>query len=561
MDSRGMKTTSASDSSTRPSGDKITSDAITQQERIQRKARKFAQLVLTKYSHLTPREVIIKARKLKKKYGFSDDDFAAFLNIALTNKSFNEKNMLNSSNTAMARTIGFNPMDTAQNKMKVDTAEYPILQDILKVHQLHMTLQQQVIVQSMTYQDCAQNVFSSYFDRTHDDIRHYIHPIVVALFFPRVRYLDEHMLLASISNIVATRHNNQPIRDKPTHELLYDMVTDPNEGVCLGDDKPSTMRELASRVNLQVELWKAVYNMRNGRFFPKDNNLLNVLATCKLNVFDSVDSMLVIDEGTILRRLLGVFSLRPTVVGVQSINNASGPFAFPVNTMAMNQVTTISTINLRLPAQRVAGAQIDFNSSLSMSDLYVENKMLVQKVKNVLYSRDVVFFYVNRRMQTIQYNRMVAPYNYNALPVTTVGFETLNNYKVQYTDILSIGSTNFTFKSVVCVETSNIPESNNPDAARVAGPRDFIVGNSTITKMDQYFVKYNPLKLNTLHTASGAVTGPPPRNPTGVPASTDAVMYRIGSGPAPTHIDELDANDDTFEMSYEEKGVVYMYCC
>ncbi len=422
--------------------------------KIKKKAQKFAQLVLTRYNHLGTKRVMEKARKLKKKYGFSDDEFHAFVNIALSDKNIASMNTYNVPNTPMSRALGYTT-DTTVGKMSYKPDEAKYLQEILTLHQTSMSLHAQVVSQSLLYRDTAPEALTGKFDRSKNNAYNYIHPVIAALFLPRIKYIDEHMLIASISNIVVQKNSNNPIKIQPDWELFYDMITDPNELTCVNRD--SAIQDLLQRTKLQVELWKSVRDLRNGRYYPADSDavgLISALDQCRPGVFDSPDMAFVKDEGTILRKLLGAFSLRPTIVSITPFGGTM-TVNFPMQAYALTQVTSIPIVNFRLPLNiRNYDLKVNLQESLEQPDMYVENKMIVTKMKNIIYSRDFIVFYVNRRYQNINFARLVSPYNFSMLPTTLSGFETVNEVQVNYPSVLSIGDDSFALRSVVMVEKS-----------------------------------------------------------------------------------------------------------
>ena len=453
---------------------KMFSEWEQQNDRIKRKAKKFAELILTRYNNLGPKRIMEKAQKLKKKYNFSEDEFEAFKQIALSDKALSVTNMYNAPNTPMSKTLG--QLDTSIAKMNIKANETDVLQEILRMHQDNSVLHTSVVVQSLTYRDCDISAIGGTYDPKKHNVLVHVHPVVAALFFPRIKYLDEHMLIGSIPSIVASRHQNLPIKDRPTWELYWDIITDPNEIACV-NNKDSSIVDLRNRSKLQVELWKSVQNLRQGKYYePEVAGFLTAVEQCRNYVFDSADYMLVKDEGTILRRLLGAFSLRPTIVSFQPLYTAQA-LNYPLNSMAVTQITTIPIVNLRLPYNiRGNVSNVNLTDALEHPDYYVENKMIVNKVKSVMYSRDVLFFYVNRRFQNMNYTRLNAPYLFQALPMTTSGFETLNDIPVSYNDVMPIGEDSFILRSVVTLQCASIV---HPDENRVDVNQDLIVGCAT----------------------------------------------------------------------------------
>lgn len=440
--------------------------------KIRRKAQKFAQLILTRYSHLGTKRLLEKAYKLKKKYGFNDDEYHAFLNIALSDKSIAGVNQYMSPNTPMSHTLGYTA-DALIGKLNYKPEEAKTLQDILAMHQENMALHGQVVAQALIYRDCSPEALSGKYDRTKFNAYNYIHPLIAAFFIPRIKYIDEHMIIASITNIVAQRNSNNPIRIQPEWELFYDMISDPNEIACVGS-KDSTILDLKNRARLQIELWKCVRDLRVGRYYSIDSSaFIMALNDCRTGIFDSPDMAFIKDEGTMLRKLMGAFSIRPTIVSISPLGGTM-TLNYPMQAYALTQITSIPIVNFRLPLNiKNLNIRVNLQEALEQPDMYVENKMIVAKMKSIIYSRDLIVFYVNRRYQNINFARVVAPYNFSMLPTTLSGFETLNEVVVNYPQILTVGDDSFIPRSVVMIEKSGF----NRDPARDP-MREIIVGTS-----------------------------------------------------------------------------------
>lgn len=428
-------------------------------ELIRRKARKFANAILTKYSHLGTRKIMEKAKKLKKKYEFSDDEFQAFINNALSDKSLS--NTYNVPNTPLSRTLGYNP-DASVGKLLYNVTDMPVVQEILVLYQETNALHMQVVVQSILYKDCSPEAITGQYKADKDNAYAHIPSILAALFLPRIKYIDEHMLIANISRIVANKYNNIAIKTQPDYELFYDMITDPNEVAC-SSAKDNQFIDLRNRAKVQVELWKLVRELRNGRYYVDPTGFILSLENCRSGIFDSPEMTYVRDEGTMLRKLFGIFSLRPTIVSIMPLTTASGiTVNFPLTSLSLQQVTTIPIVNLRIPLN-VHGLKsgINIQDGLEQADSYVENKMIVTKMKSVIYSRDLICFYVNRRFQNINYAKLVSPYNFCSLPTTLTGFEALNETSVNYQPTLNVGDELFILRSAVMLEKSSFNKSCN----------------------------------------------------------------------------------------------------
>ncbi|AYV80822.1 MAG: P4B major core protein [Harvfovirus sp.] len=462
---------------------------------ISKKAAKFKILLMShpKYSTLSLPALLEKARKYKKKYGLTEDEFHAFINLAMTDKSY-ASNIYNQPTTPMSKTLGYS-VDVTSGKMNVGANEMDILQDILRTQAEYSILHEQVKIQSMMYQDCAPQAITGQYDRKKNNAFSYIHPVVAALFLPKIKYIDEHMLLASIANIVYSRYNGIPIRVQPEYELYWDLITDPNEIVCVSS-RESSLVDLRNRVKLQIELWKLVRELREGRYYSEEFRMFNIaLDNCKNNLFDAPDVSIVRDEGTVLRRLFGAFSLRPTIVSISTLSSGVMSANYNMGPLALSQVTTIPIVNLRLPFNyKNRNTTVYLNEALEQPDWFVENKMIVPKVKSIIYSRDIIVFYASRRFQSINFGRINAPYNFTCLPTTHSALETINDVNVSYDTTIVVGDDRFFLRSVVFVEKSYI----NKDlivgsSAGIIVRRDF-----SVNRTDATYLLYNPQSANIM---------------------------------------------------------------
>jgi hypothetical protein len=438
---------------------------------IRRKADKFKNVLVSKYGNMNMpfSEIMRKAKKYSIKYKFTNDEFDAFFKLACSDNTLNTTNIYNVPATKMGNTLGYSSAMAVGDKLKVKENEYSVLDKILKIHTATKPLHQQIILQSLTYRDCATEALYGKFDSMRHNPYSYIHPVIAALFLPKVNYLDEHMLIASIANIVKSKREGLPIVTKPEFELFWDIVTDPNELECV-DMRASPIEDLLNRIYVQNILWESVLSLRRGVYYnEKLASFLMAIDNCSGSVFDTPDLVYVKDEGTILRRLLGAFSLRPTVVTTTPLYNGAVSNFSPVN---LSQVTTVPVITLRIPLNiSNKNVSVKLREGIEQAQWYLENKKIIPKSQSIIHSRDVVFFYVPRRYQNINFARLTAPFNFANLPVTVSGFEKINDVVVDFDYNLTIMNDSFNLRSVVIIERS---KTNS----------NLIVGCSTLIVVD-----------------------------------------------------------------------------
>lgn len=509
---------------------------------ISQRARKFKQKMFDRYSgrNLSKLELLRKAKKFQKKAGLNDDEFSMFETLLYTERSGMESSLSKLPTTKMSRTLGYSPsVLSASDKLNVSAKEQGVVQKILEMYATTKSIHSQVVLQSITYQDCAPEALLGKFgyDKAAQNRYSYVHPVVAALFLPRINHLDEHMLVANIGYIVQCKQKGTPIMTKPDFELYNDLIRDPNDSACNMD---SAIKDLHNRYELQTRLWDSVLNLRQGRYYaPGLSGFLTAIDNCRSNVYDAPDLTYVKDEGTILRRLLSAFSLRPTIISTTRMwgmfgTNNQGFSSDPMSAMGIGQLTTVPMVTLRLPLN-ISGRNakaVDIQEALTQPQWFVENKMIVPKSQQIVHSRDVLFFYVGRRFQTINISRVNTPCNFNALPMTVAGWEALNDMTVNYSDTINILEDTFKLRSVVVVDQSK--DKNK-----------LIIGSSTmVVTNDHTRILYDPQGAGEMFP-DAAGTGLQQNDPiTEIPAQAP---FNVGSGV------------ESFYERASTRGTVFMY--
>ena len=468
-------------------------DAYKERQRfIMKKARKFKNLIYDRYSskNLPFHELLKKAKKYAKKYGLSDEEFQLYVNLALTDKE-NMTNVYNLPNTKMSKTLGYAAVLAASDRLRVKESELNIVRDILTLHGQTKPLHAQVLIQSLLYRDTAAEAISGEFNPTKHNAFNHIHPIIAAMFLPRIKFLDEHMLIANIGTIVKAKHDGLPLSTKPDFELYWDLIVDPNDHVC---NIKSPIKDLHNRFILQTRIWDSVLNLRQGKYYnEKMHDFLVAVDNCRTSIYDAPDLTYVRDEGSILRRILAAFSIRPSIVITTRLFGVLGGTGYgigsnPISAAGVRQVTTVPMVTLRLPVSLANRPRaVHLEESLQQPQWYIENKMLIPKAQQLVHSREVLFFYVNRRFQTINITKMSMPFNFNALPMTVSGYERMNDTIVNFDRHMNIMGDLYDLRSVVFVEHAR-------------GRKNLIIGCSAgivvkrqMGRYQETFMLYDPL--------------------------------------------------------------------
>jgi hypothetical protein len=250
--------------------------------------------------------------------------------------------------------------------------------------------------------------------------------------------------------------------------------------------------DLLHRCNLQNQLWNAVLHLRNNVLFhPSLREFTSSVDICRLNKYDNPDFVYVRHDGTILKRLFSAFSYRPTVVATLPVPNL-----FSYNPYSQNMrptVTAIPMINVRIMHGTYRNPDgtmkvLTLSDSLSQTNRFIEGTNLVDRLTNVMFSREVLVFYVDRRAYVYANNNTLT--NLARLPTSVAGFERINETVIDYEKTININSGNQTFeiRAVICAELKEITTD---------GPK-YVIGSSAYVMRNKnnpttrVYRKYSP---------------------------------------------------------------------
>jgi hypothetical protein len=422
------------------------------------------------YGH--PLHIILnKALKYKKKYNLSEEEFELFRQYY--QKSMNIRNNGNKydvlvPNTNMAKVFGDDPYNN--NKIHVSDGDHRLVKDILTLYDLNRSLWQQVTLQSITYNsvDMISRTFEAgtsgttvyQNDPKTTNFSSFIHPVIAAMFLPKISKFDEYFLFTNLAYILRCKYLGEPISTFHSYLMLYNLVTDPMDVVCSVD---SPLKDIVSRVMLQVTLWKNVHRLRHGMIYDSYNSfaaadLMAQIDNCKLSTYDAPDLMMIGDENVIIRRLLSALAYRcATIYSVPTtfplfVPNGANPnmqvsaFNIPVN---LTQVTKVPMIYIRLPLYGMPPPPtastvppLDIQSALSTTQPLMYNGKLESRSMTVAGTDGVLIVSIPRRTyKAVSGNIYNLPqvFNMSNLPHHAFGLETLNETEVKTDSCLKIG--------------------------------------------------------------------------------------------------------------------------
>ena len=485
---------------------------------IRKRSIKFTKLIEKKYGMFGhPLHVILnKALKYKKKYNLSEEEFELFRQYY--QKSMNMRNNPNKldilvPNTNMAKVFGDDPY--TNNKIHTSDGDHKIVKSILELYEQHRFLWQQITLQSIMYEGDLDN---SKFEVTNNtskmtNFASSIHPVVAALFLPKIQNFDEYFLFTNLAYILKCKYLGEPLTTYHSYLMLYNLVTDPTDVVCNSD---SPLRDILNRAILQVTLWKNVLRLRQGNVYDTHNTfvasdfMLNIDG-CKLSTYDAPDLLMIGDENVIIRRLLNALAFRcatvlstPTLIPLFNANTVNT--TMQVNTLNipfnLTQITKVPMIYIRLPPKNIQTTQQGevqtIQNSLSTIQTVMTNGRLESRSLNVATTEQLLIISIPRRtykpMGSGIYN-LPQVFNFSQMPHHAIGLEILNDTPVATDKSLKISSTSpdndkfsdrlFLKSAVVLKQTDD-----NKDNKFIYGTKTYIINYHTKEKEIKV---YNPI--------------------------------------------------------------------
>ena len=418
------------------------------------KVNKFTDFIRSKYGarSYSISKIMRKAKKYMDDYDLSDREFHLF-KILYEQKLLRPKSALRDSSKSkigdlLGSIIPYSIEKSSLDKLSSDDSK--ALLQIVHLARARKHLHARSVIQTKMYTDCAPNVLLSSFDNRLHNPQCYVNPIIVAMFFPKIEAFENRMLNSFLAGTIRDRKLGAPVRYRPDYEFFIDLTTDRNDLVCTNK---SVMMDVLNRVHVQEGLRTIVHNMRSGRLFECDgDSFLTAIDQCRSTPFDNPHLLYVNDEGTILRRLLNVFSFRPTHVITSPVYNIQSSLGMP----SMSSINQMSMIEVKLPFPGSnplsrTSTRKTLMSGLEESQIFIENGVMIPKKQQIIYNRDVVIFYVNRRYHKL--SNVNSAYVFNRLPLNMGGSEDINTYPVDYRFRERIADKTYFLRSVVAIET------------------------------------------------------------------------------------------------------------
>ena len=477
--------------------DQIQSSFLEKRNKSIKRGQKFAKLIRDKYQqrNMPYHQILEKARMYKKKYGLSEEEFHVFRRAYESYLEGNDMSAVIAPMTNMMKLLGnVEVVHMQDGSRSLSGKDEHYMNEIVKMHQVSKNLHSQIVLQSLRYHDIDTNVFLGRTENQRSmNNNDYVHPVIVALFLPKIEVLEQHFLLSNMAGIARARFQRQNQLDtRADYELMYALISDPNDVVCSTE---STVHDLMNRANVQGQLWNCVLNMRNGTLFHETfNDFITSIDMCKINKYDNPELVYGRNDAVILKRLFAVFSFRPIVMTTMSGNVLNQDNTFLQSSRPT--ITTLPMINLRLPPSLSTTDSISLENAMNKSQSFIENGTVVVKKASVIYSKGIITFFLDRRSNYIKLPGHQS-FNLGRMPKTISGnYDRVNLNELSHQSTMVVGEEMFEISSIIAHEVME-----HPDYKKEGQKRYMTIGSSAYVFKGNDMYQYNPIQMNDLSNA------------------------------------------------------------
>jgi len=249
-----------------------------------------------------------------------------------------------------------------------------------------------------------------------------------------------------------------------------------------------------------------------------------------------------------LRKLLAIFSCRPTFTQLSSYTNRYGLGQTNITGLAKTVFINIPVVNIKLPIDLLGNQlhTISLARALTQTDFFIEHKTVVPKNKSVIYSNQVAFFYANRRYPTVNFNSANMTCRFMSLPITFINQTTINRTNVHFDNRMRIGRDWFDLRSVVLLQRPPISGVEIATGCAAAIAVDPLSPTSKYTNQGaSVYILYNPAMASLQYLEGNQPTG----------------QSQFITNPPVSWIEEVsnDPGKIGFRTEARERGTIFFY--
>jgi hypothetical protein len=447
---------------------------------------KFIDKIKDKHGDLDIPEIIKIGMKFAKKHGFTKAEEKAFINQVITGDI--EKPYTPFPEMPYSEMSKFLCFSSVPSFMNIKATDQTILDEISVLFDASIAIHTTIKQKCCTYMLCSPEAITEKYNKNNHSST-FIHPVIAALFLPKIEAIEKRMLISNIGRIaiqyLADFHKKyQPITHMESSinfNLINNFAQDHNYISFSNHDTPLSI--ILKKFKIQINLYENVLALRLGRYYLMNDNLNDYISgltknlqNLELKFFDNPEYNNFWNESAYLKKLLAAFSLRPIIAELTS-------FTPPSTKMIAN----IPIVNVKLPMQNLTKemTSVKLVSGLSQIDNFIINNKITQKYKTVIYCSDVLFFSVNRRQKKIDCT--------NTKKTSTI--DIINTTEIDFDMIYMIKNNKFYLRSIVIV---------NPNGKECSS---IIINYSKIQDVNNEYLYYNPCNKDNIISYISEETG------------------------------------------------------
>ena len=468
-----------------------------------KKIKKIAANIVKKYSEqrTTTAEILKKINKYRIDHNLSDYQ-NSILQKEIMNMLTNAKGKTKIYNnmivpiSKVSRALGYTEV-RHDSGLNIKENEYAQVSKIIAHHDECASLQRQIFISSLTYEDLAMQAISGKFNK--DVASNHISPVFAALYLKKFGVIDMHTLQSDIGRIIKYRYEKKEIDLIPDYLLYNDLITDQNDVVC---DVENVMQDLLTRYQVQTHIWEMVLKLRNGKYYTNTSQLTNLLNQCRSNLLDDAHISHNGDEGSLLRKFLSVFSLRTILVLSKPITtfsnmilqeNQLSPYDARLSHLSPRDiefynnptqtVMSISHLTLDIPnyvSHKDVMKKISLTNALTQHIWMNEKGFMAPVEKSVVNSREIIIIYVNRKMNYYSSDSfLINPIPFNNRPLRMPLHSSVNKYPIDVPSsiTLPVSGESYDIASVVTVNSTTISGHDGKQREALIGSSAMLVSN------------------------------------------------------------------------------------
>ena len=467
-------------------------------KKIHKVVKKFRMKIEQKYGQLDEPDLIKKGMAHAEKYGLNDIEKREFIKQVLR-PGYDQYTLDGSIKySKMSRFLG---LDTyAGQIINVGSKDYAKLNELVVLYNSTKQIFNDIKNQTYSYRDCAPEALLGEYDTKIHNVTSFIHPIVAMLFVPKIAPLEDRCLKTNIARLIMQRipniANQQNLNEnivqgelEKEFEFAVALSNDPNSLGHFSNDTP--LENIIKRFKCQIELWKNVLNIRQGRYYSSSyqtDDGISAFTQCLSNYdqthFDTLENLNIQDEGVMLKKILSIFAIRPTFTQVTSMVQRISMGITNVNSLSQTSFINLPVINIRLPSSNINSvSNVHLDQALNQTDYFIEHKSLVPKNRSVIWSQDFVFFCADRKHRVVNVSSFTQNRNI-ALPQTYIGASTINPTKLDFNHALSLSTEQFKISGIISLDT--------PPSLDIVSGCSALITTSPSGGNPAMFIKYAP---------------------------------------------------------------------